>query len=73
MTRHEPKSRPETLGLADTNSAAFAPLMKYQDGAANEDINHAMDKVSQIFEVEIPKKDFEEVSTEDLVQINQKI
>ncbi len=51
----------------------LAPLMKYQDGAATEDINHAMDKVSQIFEVEIPKKDFEEVSTEDLVQINQKI
>lgn len=51
----------------------LAPLMKYQDGAATEDINDAMEKVSAIFEVEIPEKDFEQISTEDLVTINQKI
>jgi hypothetical protein len=38
-------------------------LLKYQDGAAIEDIAHAMDKVRKIFEVEIPEKDFEQVST----------
>jgi len=51
----------------------LAPLMKYQDGAKTEDITHAMDKVSKIFEIEIPQKDFAKVSTEDLVTINQKI
>jgi hypothetical protein len=51
----------------------LAPLMKYQDGAETEHINMAMDQVSTIVEVEIPEKDYEKVSTEDLVQINQKI
>jgi hypothetical protein len=51
----------------------LAPLMKYQDGAATEDINHAMNQVSQIFEIEIPGKDFESVSSEDLVTINDKV
>ena len=51
----------------------LAPLMKYQDGAETEHIKLAMDQVSTIFEVQIPEKDFEQVSTEDLVQINQKI
>lgn len=51
----------------------LAPLMKYQDGAASEDITNAMDKVSKIFEVKIPEKDYEQVTTEDLVGINQKI
>jgi len=51
----------------------LAPLMKYQDGAATEDITHAMDQVSKIFEIEIPEKDFEQVATLDLVTINQKI
>ena len=51
----------------------LAPLMKYQDGASTKDIEHAMDKVSKIFEIQIPNKEIEEVSTDDLVQINQKI
>jgi hypothetical protein len=51
----------------------LAPLMKYQDKAATDDITHAMNQVSKIFEIEIPEKDFEQVSTEDLVTINQKI
>lgn len=51
----------------------LAPLMKYQDEASTEDIDHAMDKVSKIFEIEIPEKDFEQVSKEDLLAINQKI
>ena len=47
--------------------------MKYQDGASTEDITHAMDKVSKIFEEEIPEKDFEQEIKENLVKINQKI
>jgi hypothetical protein len=46
----------------------LAPLMKYQDGAETEHINLAMDQVSTIFEVKVPEKDFEQVTTEDLVQ-----
>lgn len=38
-----------------------------------EDITHAMNQVSKIFEIEIPEKDFEQVSIGDLLAINQKI
>ena len=51
----------------------LAPLMKYQDEAATDDITHVMDTVSKIFEIAIPEKDFEQVSSEDLVAINQRI
>lgn len=49
------------------------PLMKYQDKAEQEDVNYAMDKVGAIFQIEIPEKDFEEVETKDLVELNTKI
>jgi hypothetical protein len=47
--------------------------MKYQDKAATEDITHAMNQVSKMFEINIPEKDFEQVKTEDMVTLNQKI
>jgi hypothetical protein len=49
------------------------PLMKYQDKAPEGDVNYAMEQVSAIFEVEIPKKDFEQVSKAEHVEINEKI
>jgi hypothetical protein len=51
----------------------LAPLMKYQDKAATEDITQAMNQVSKMFEINIPEKDFEQVKTEDMVTLNQKI
>lgn len=49
------------------------PLMKYQDKASEEDVTHALEQVGSIFQIEIPEKDFEAVTTEDLIEINQKI
>jgi hypothetical protein len=51
----------------------LGPLMKYQDKAEQEDVNYALDKVSAIFQIEIPDKDFEKVETKDLIEINSKI
>ena len=49
------------------------PLMKYQDKAPEEDIKHAMEQVHSIFQIEIPEKDFEQVHTEEMLELNEKI
>lgn len=49
------------------------PLMKYQDKAPEEDVKHAMDQVSSIFQIEIPEKDFDKVTEEEKVAIYEKI
>ncbi len=49
------------------------PLMKYQEKAAEEDIKYTLNQVSSIFEINIPDKEFQDVETEELIEINQKI
>ena len=49
------------------------PLMKYQDKAPEEDIKHALNQVHSIFQIEIPEKDFDQVETQELVELNEKI
>lgn len=51
----------------------LVPLMKYQDKAESGDIDYSLGQVHSIFQIDIPDKDFEEVDTEELVEINQKI
>ena len=49
------------------------PLMKYQEKADERDIKYTLGQVHSIFQLEIPDKDFEEVKTEELVEMNEKI
>lgn len=49
------------------------PLMKYQDKAGEEEIKYTLGQVHSIFQLEIPQKDFKEVQSEELVELNEKI
>ncbi len=49
------------------------PLMRYQEKAEDEDIKYTLDQVHSIFQLEIPEKDFEAVTIDEKVELNEKI
>ena len=46
--------------------------MKYQEKAAEEDIKYSLNQVHSILQIDIPDKNFKEVSLEEQIEMNEK-
>lgn len=51
----------------------LGPLMRYQEEASEADTKFALNEVSQIFQIDIPEKNFEQVEWQDKVDLYKKI